>query len=697
MNFDLNYLPQLSVALVCIIVCAWSFAYASNKGFDLTDESIYFMQVERPQDVVCYPFFDFYYTHLFHRLTRKSIQCHRLALLFLSAAVGAFFAWGAVPFLQSLFPGKFIDATSIAWVYLLCIASSHVRFSCGPRLIYYNNLNSFVFLSSSALCFRAIFAESEYDFYYILAAGYLVGFQVFIKISSFLGNICTIAALAVCATLPDLLLALKFLSALSLGACGAFLFHFIFLQNPLSCWRVFSTQMTTARSFRWGTGCIPRHKAEVRIYFNRILDSFKWHFILLAAFSTLSSILPAQLSELAFVCSALTLFDLVRAHFSFNASQNKYPIFEEEVGVTVGRLFAAISIFCLGSCLADAYTGFRGLSGSGVLTPTSLACLLYLVVVPFLGAIGTSNHVYSNFVYQLTSWCVPLLVVIQVLLNSKPSPVLSSLLGIVIVVFYALPSFYLSMWKPYRLVGSLFDQTEPTTIGLPGVTLKLEARSKQFLEEVRHEFNQNGFKEGDPILGFFDCPGLVYFMGGRSPGHQWYYIIPPGVDESMKANHYHLKRVDSQVLRDSFIIEKSHMEAFRPYLKDVGLNFPDDYVQVGSSYWPFYSCETKIWKPRHLVTEEDRVSYNIEIEKTLRFLEIGDVKSAIGTLKNAVDKRPEEIPLKVDYANLLVNDNQLRQAKVVLLEVLEQDPNCVQASTALAKLKVELGEFASPG
>jgi hypothetical protein len=55
-----------------------------------------------------------------------------------------------------------------------------------------------------------------------------------------------------------------------------------------------------------------------------------------------------------------------------------------------------------------------------------------------------------------------------------------------------------------------------------GGTVYLDAEQAKLLEGIRARFEAWGFRRGDPIVAIGDMPGLVYFLGGYSPGMAWY-------------------------------------------------------------------------------------------------------------------------------------------------------------------------------
>jgi hypothetical protein len=59
---------------------------------------------------------------------------------------------------------------------------------------------------------------------------------------------------------------------------------------------------------------------------------------------------------------------------------------------------------------------------------------------------------------------------------------------------------------------------------IPGAgQVGLDSDQKKLLDQLQLELDARGFRPGDPILAIGDMPGIVYLMGGWSPGTSWYF------------------------------------------------------------------------------------------------------------------------------------------------------------------------------
>ncbi|RIL04850.1 MAG: hypothetical protein DCC71_12520 [Proteobacteria bacterium] len=73
--------------------------------------------------------------------------------------------------------------------------------------------------------------------------------------------------------------------------------------------------------------------------------------------------------------------------------------------------------------------------------------------------------------------------------------------------------------RPYGLPSALYEQTLATPL-LP--ELRVDAATKDFVEDVHRHLVEAGFEPGDPVIALDFMPGLVAAVGGRSPGFPFY-------------------------------------------------------------------------------------------------------------------------------------------------------------------------------
>jgi hypothetical protein len=152
--------------------------------------------------------------------------------------------------------------------------------------------------------------------------------------------------------------------------------------------------------------------------------------------------------------------------------------------------------------------------------------------------------------------------------------------------------------NPYRLNSGVLHQSMKTEIGYPASNLLLDTRANRFITELRRLATIHGFKPGDDMLAFYNMPGAVFCLGGRSPGYPWFF---GGYKGSKHFAEKALSRIPRDRLRKAFVLQNGIKTFEMPDLSRFGINFPFDYDLFGRLSAPNGNSEEQIllWKPKH--------------------------------------------------------------------------------------------------
>lgn len=144
----------------------------------------------------------------------------------------------------------------------------------------------------------------------------------------------------------------------------------------------------------------------------------------------------------------------------------------------------------------------------------ALAPLLLLVALPFLNLAGT--NVPPSV--RLPTHALPLFAALGVLafdLRTRARAVAThATLCAVLVALTSVAFAQQHLLAPYGLPRSIFEQREP----VDGLDVRVDAETRRFLEGAGESMRAAGFRRGDPLVAFDFMPGLVYYLGGVSPG-----------------------------------------------------------------------------------------------------------------------------------------------------------------------------------
>jgi hypothetical protein len=592
----------LAASLAALGVSAL-YLWGANKGYDITDEGIYYLQIERPHDVACYPVFDFHFVHWFHKLTNGNIIVHRIAVWALHIITSCIFALSLHTVLTHLVPST---ATLPYLQGYLCVTTSlwsHLRFVFGPRLLYYNNLNSFVLFIATALSIEHIYKPNPLLYAFV---GLLIGFQLFIKISSALTHACAqLALVTMTLALSAPLLALQTVGYMFVGIASGMSLFFVFCRSPQKTWSAFYRQVEYGKVFGWGAGCLSRHAEELSIYFADITRPLRMHTGLVTFLVCSFLALGTEDRQMLGIALAGLLMSASTMGWQLNVPTLQQPSLHKNAPRTVGTALVIVFGITVLSLISMSHETF--MQGQIQLSWITCVALGYLFFLPAIGAIGTGNPIYENFVFQLVGWQTVLFSCFAIVGVSFNMPTLLPICGAMTSIMVACIGEFTNQFKSYRLHGALFQQTVPVKFGYPGTTLYFEPATAEFFRATKEIFEQNGFQPGDDILGFFDVPGIIHALGGVSPGHQWHFArgFP---DEMLEVTYLHLSHVVPDRLRQSFVIERGPLERFKNYFEKLNLSIPHDYVFAGSVFWPQSNETLSIWKPIETVKATDSIS-----------------------------------------------------------------------------------------
>ena len=228
--------------------------------------------------------------------------------------------------------------------------------------------------------------------------------------------------------------------------------------------------------------------------------------------------------------------------------------------------------------------------------PTSEVVVLLLI--PFLGWLGTHNPLETNALFQASPWVLLILV-----LSDRLPDFSSQILNCALCVFIAVMLWLGIVEYPYRLAKPLYEQEKPTKIDDSDNMLLMDGRSSSLINQTRTLLKNAGFKRNDPVLAFYHLPGLVYAVGGRSPGLSWYSSFSgvhagTGIDVASR-NHQAILDLPETELRQSYILQSPGAQDFIVSLQQRGIRFPDDYQLLGKVPLPgqMNAGELTVWKP----------------------------------------------------------------------------------------------------
>ena len=223
-----------------------------------------------------------------------------------------------------------------------------------------------------------------------------------------------------------------------------------------------------------------------------------------------------------------------------------------------------------------------------------LVFLLWLAVLPFVTAAGTTHKIFINALLHAAPISAAILFMASSLDKDLRKSVAVPFASVVLVGMGFSQFIYGFLVTPYRTAPK-WVQTIPVEVGIPATVLKLDPDSAECIENTRAALNGAGFKPGDDILALYGLPGLVYAVGGVSPQRPWFFY-DHGPDGDV-ANLQALKKIPTDRLKSAYILWTDNDTRAAFQLSSCGVRIEDEFVQIGEAGIFFKNRSVKIMKP----------------------------------------------------------------------------------------------------
>jgi hypothetical protein len=216
-----------------------------------------------------------------------------------------------------------------------------------------------------------------------------------------------------------------------------------------------------------------------------------------------------------------------------------------------------------------------------------------LIALPIAGSTGTANPIYNLPLCHAATWFAAILILLEYLtLDDSKSVWLRIICMISVGSFTTSQIIQGYIFNPQTNGRNLHYQVNPTNIGYPSTVLKLDIGESNLIAELSLAAKSNGFKMGDDIIAFNFIPGVVYAMGGRSPGHPTFIV---GSEEREAYSRLALNFSNIDRLKKSFVLLDVDANIAGKVLATKGIDFPENYELIASVNNPnkIYT----LWKP----------------------------------------------------------------------------------------------------
>jgi len=580
------------IAAVLVGIYLWTLSW----GIDITDEGFYLLSYSYPAEYAVS-------STSFHLLVSKvlpasqvSLVGYRLASLVNAVLTAGIFSWG---FRRWLIARQGV-APSLLLLSALFIIGNMLQYAISARALNYNSLNSLAIVIFAASLLNYSATPSRNALLGLLAGGLAMGLDIFIKFSSSgivfgTGGLVLLLSILPLKKLTDL----RPLVLLGVGLLLGIAVFALFVM-PLSAWYYgWRHETNILMKGIYGSGLVVRYVQDAYPVIRTLFYPFGMVALLASGWvyaqgryftKNWHHIAVVVVVVLLLVIEALRTALYKNTHFNYNRSSVWL----------LGPLLVVVAM------LIAAHLRYRYLGSYRDSWHTYLL-LLWLLGLPLLAAFGTVNHLFSNALLDAMYWLAVLVWLVQLL------PASMRYLRSTQTVLLALPALavaeqaaYGMLWAPYLQLGNMFSQHIPLTIGAPmkPAQLLVDAPSAAYIKGIRTALYGAGFHAGGPILALYDAPGLVYALGGISPGNPWY----PGFQNQEIRNCDALAKTHLDLHRAFILLNQVPSASMKACLAEHGLHFPADYVLIHEAISPFsrsqytwhsYEDTMQVYAPRY--------------------------------------------------------------------------------------------------
>lgn len=587
------------VLTATLVAAAAVMIWGSDRGFDFSDEGVYFLAYRHPdQFVEPYTYYPRFGAAVFAALgySISAVRVVTFAGLVLATLV---FWWGFLSFLRSTGLNPFRTPLRRTNGLLLTLLSVLPAFCWPPPSLSYNSMAGMALLVAAGCLLRALVpARTPGQVLRSLLAlfGFGVGvmFLLMVKGSAAIALAASGVVLVLLLTPVPFVQRLWLLGALALATLLAGAVFFVTVKEFAAtlvflgdAWRGLLLEGAAG-------GLVERHAREFLELLRRTAVSYNFP-LALAAAALVFALVARGRYDLRDRWSRIALVAFLAIFAASGFGKNGFLAgISHRNGTMLFYSALAFSLFLLGAAshiLRDLPRGTVRVSDHAGYT----VFVAWLALLPFCGAVGTTHRVYVNTLLHLA----PLFALYALLAADmdRRMRAQTATLGVsCLLCVFAFSQFVHGYVKePYRLPEPLAAQRLPTELGEPPTTLKLDARSSAFVRRLREVLHGAGFQPGGDIVALFDMPGVVFAAGGVSPGRIWYF---GGYEQEEGVNIELLRRAGRERLRRAFVLQSDNDARVEPYFASAGIRFPDEYVYLAELTHPEKGWRIQVWAPR---------------------------------------------------------------------------------------------------
>lgn len=230
------------------------------------------------------------------------------------------------------------------------------------------------------------------------------------------------------------------------------------------------------------------------------------------------------------------------------------------------------------------------------------ALAAFLLTMPFAGALGSSNPITLAASNHLGFWFAAIALLAEFGVQ-RTLPISAAQCLVVATSLLAFGQLVQGVIvAPYRIAEPLVWEDIPVRNSDVLSGIMVDSATSRFFARLHQLVNTDRqFSAGTPVIAAYDMPGIVYMLGGVSPGTPWYFSDSDQQTrdcDGLKSTR--IPHLDRAIV----ITDRPLSPTLSVCLVRHGISFPDGYLQVGTVTSPYSGRTVRVYLPRGVQTAD---------------------------------------------------------------------------------------------
>lgn len=584
---------------VLLLLILATIAMSMNRGFDFQDETFY---------MLCYDYTNIYregissYHVIVHRLlgwAHPGILTYRLASLALTLLSSYVLYRGLYKWFDKHMPGEVYFSAPFLFTYVFI--ANCIHYCTGVQTVNYNILINTIIISCTGIIL-GLFAHTGESILknrgrlgLVLLIGILCAFSFFIKFSTGILQVAAYSALFFVYYLRQSFKVKAVLIATLFAGCAVGAVIYFLLFQGYTEWQY--NFITSYRDMTKPSDHPPG--ALLQSYLKDVVDFLTFFRVNLYWVVALPILLLANrrwsgnklfvLGRNLLIAGAVVYFVYRLAMHQFHRSN-----FIREWGHHTGYFYPIIMIIAAMLLVAAGINQRVSIMRFLQARFHLVIVTLFLLFTPLLAAIGTSNSLFLNLLFNAAPWLCVILILLAYTAKHT-SYTVSGILVALTLLFTTAQIVDGNTFAPYYSIyrtekTNILDQTEKAD-QIPQLEgIYVDSATKQFLLGMRTLLEPYHLSAAYPMWSFLSGP--AYLMGGVQIEEFWYNKTCEGTH-----NFGLPQKLPVFIIADCERCKKPNADLLA-CLRNMGINYPDDYQAIGQVWFPHFKTYAIVQVPR---------------------------------------------------------------------------------------------------